>query len=536
MKCEMNTFGKSAMVQYGETVRMSEKTKTWRGELSNCSDSAVKTRRGLSALLALLLLMLLLSTSAFPVMADSANVAMITGTNPSYYTSLQAAFAAAGADETIQLLADIDSEAKAGSWPLTVAVGKNFTLDLAGYVIDRGLTAATSDGCVLIVNGSLTLNDRNSGSTHTNTKLPAGGVITGGSTSGDGGGIVINSGAVLTMNGGTIYGNRGSSEISFGGGVYINGGTMTMTGGAAIKGNSTGGYGGGIFIGSGGTFTLSGGEISGNTANYGGGGITINSGSSMTMSGGAITGNSASYFGGGGVYVNGNAGSFTISGGTISGNTRYDAANNVYLYDEKKITVGGALSETTSIGITMETPGVFTNSSNTAYNAAARFTSDNGNYVVGKNTDGQLNLGFSLTYKANGGTGDDVTETYAADSRVTLAGASLFTRKGYKLTGWNTVDDGSGQSYAADASFTITENTTLMPNGRWRVLQRGRNQRLSRPFIQPCRPPLMTREQIKPYNCLSTSTAKPKRAAGRCQLPVVRILLLTWQGTSLTVV
>ena len=81
------------MVQWGEAVRMSEKTRTWRGKQFNDSDGAVKTRRGLSALLALLLLVLL-STSAFPVMADSANVAMITGTNISY-TSLQDAFDAA---------------------------------------------------------------------------------------------------------------------------------------------------------------------------------------------------------------------------------------------------------------------------------------------------------------------------------------------------------------------------------------------------------------------------------------------------------
>ena len=473
MKCEMDTATKTTAVQWGETVRMSEKTRTWRREQSNCPDGVVRTRWGMSVLLALILFMLLLSTSAFPVMADSADVAKITDKitdTDTRYTSLQDAFDDAASGQTVRLLDDIDSEAKAGSWPLTVAEGKNFTLDLAGYVIDRGLTEATSDGCVLIVNGSLTLNDSNSARTHTNTELPAGGVITGGKTSGDGGGVYLN--GSFTMNGGTIYGNQASEYSSFGGGVYSNGGTMTMTGGA-VKGNSASGYGGGIFIDYSGTFTLSGGEISGNTADYGGGGITINSSSSMTMLGGAITGNSASYYYGGGVFCNGNAGSFTISGGTISGNTRYDAANNVYLNGEKKITVGGELNEETSIGITMQTPGVFTNSSNTAYNAAARFTSDNGNYAVGKNAYGQLYLGESrtLTYKANGGTGDDVTEIYVSGSSVTVKdvtdSALSFTRDGYSFIGWNAEADGSGTAYADGASVTLTGNLTLY--AQWAV-------------------------------------------------------------------
>lgn len=82
------------MVQWGEAVRMSEKTRTWRGKQFNDSDGAVKTRWGLSALLALLLLVLL-STSAFPVMADSANVAMITAETNTFYENLQEAFGAA---------------------------------------------------------------------------------------------------------------------------------------------------------------------------------------------------------------------------------------------------------------------------------------------------------------------------------------------------------------------------------------------------------------------------------------------------------
>ena len=260
---------------------------------------------------------------------------------------------------------------------MSVAGGKNFTLDLAGYKIDRGLTEATDDGNVITVYGALTVIDSSATSTSSGT-----GVITGGK-SGSGGGIAIYHGGSFTLSGGKISGNT----ASLGGGIYIN---------------------------SGGIFILSGGEISGNTASQGGG-----------------------------VYANAFANSFTISGGTISCNTKNGAVNNVYLYGDTKITVGGELSETTSIGITMNNPGVFTNSLNPAYNAAARFTSDNGNYVVGKNADGQLYLGESrtLTYKANGGTGDDVTETYESGSNVIVKDVTdttlSFTRKGYIFTNGN---------------------------------------------------------------------------------------------------
>ena len=212
------------------------------------------------------------------------------------YTSLQDAFTYAKADETIQLLADIDSVAKAGIWPLSVAGNKDFTLDLAGHVIDRGLTEteAAGNGSVLQVSGSLTLIDTIPNSTHTNTELPAGGVITGGKTKGECGGVCLNINASFTMNGGTIYGNQASK---YSGGVYINRGTMTMTGGA-VKGNSTNGHGGGIVIysmgNSIGSFTMSGGEVSGNTADDKGGGVFVGNDGSFTISGGKCSNSAGS--------------------------------------------------------------------------------------------------------------------------------------------------------------------------------------------------------------------------------------------------
>ncbi len=111
----------------------------------------------------------------------------------------------------------------------------------------------------------------------------------------DGGGLILESGAViqnnaninaggggvlldgdanssLTINGGAIIGNSAYS----GGGVYAIGGTLTMISGT-ISGNHAREWGGGLYIG-GITQTMSGGVITGNTATLGGSGVytTIN--------------------------------------------------------------------------------------------------------------------------------------------------------------------------------------------------------------------------------------------------------------------
>lgn len=327
------------------------------------------------------------------------------------------------------------------SAPISVSISSTTVLDLNGHVLDRGLKDRPQEayGNVITVCGDLTLMDSSPTAEHTDSSLPAGGVITGGNNSGSGGGVYV-AGGTFTMQGGTISGcavngdnadgggvyvnnnggftMSGSAKISGctatsnfsgnGGGVSVNGGTFNMTGAAAIANCTStgdkGGNGGGVSVKSNGTFTMSGGtiagcEATGNKAGYGG--VHVAYGCKFTMSGGAISGCTANE---GGVYV---YGTFTMESGTISGckgdtgggvdvassgkfqvsgapvvkdNRKGESgtANDVALYRDKKVTVTGALTTGAEIWIKAgEGAGVAVGGSYTLTDAdAAYFRSD----------------------------------------------------------------------------------------------------------------------------------------------------------------
>ena len=268
----------------------------------------------------------------------------------------------------IRLTSDVEYGTGGGanaSARLQVPPGVTAVLDLAGHKVDRhaGDTAEADANVIFVHGGNLTLDDSSSGKT---------GTLTGGNVTGNGGGGVYVSGT-FTMNGGTISGN---TSRYFGGGVCVGSGTFTMNGGT-ISGN-TSWYGGGVCVGSG-TFTMNGGTISGNTSGYGGG---VHVFGTFTMNGGTISGNTSGD--GGGVYVENNTG-FQISGGaTVTGNALNGAADNVTLKTGCTITVIGALTDDARIGVTMQTPGVFT-SGLSGNGTAANFVSDDTAYAVALN-------------------------------------------------------------------------------------------------------------------------------------------------------
>ena len=302
-----------------------------------------------------------------------------------YYSTLQAAFDAAGSGQTVVLLTDIDTRDKAGYFPLLVNGDKNFTFDLNGFNIDR--SSVQDPGIVINVAGTLTLRDgKGSGKITggkgteyfggcvyvTDTFKMEGGTITGNTADRFGGGVYLNgnsftlSGGTIadnsaaggcgvyvhsgsfTMAGGMISNNKGTNEYSSGGGVYVDNGSFSMTGGT-ISGNEAYSGGGVFFYSDGHEFRMSGGTISGNKADSGGGiyvqkGIFLMSGNAsikdntsdysgggvevieaFTMSGGTITGNSAEF--GGGIS---NGGTTNISGGTITGNSAGQGGSGIF--------------------------------------------------------------------------------------------------------------------------------------------------------------------------------------------------------------
>lgn len=67
---------------------------------------------------------------------------------------------------------------------------------------------------------------------------------------------------------------------------------------------------------------------------------------------------------------------------------------------------------------------------------------------------------YTVTFKANGGTGADTTQTKTYGSDITLD-PNTFTRDKYSFTGWNTKADGTGTAYADEASYASNAALTL---------------------------------------------------------------------------
>ena len=166
----------------------------------------------------------------------------------------------------------------------------------------------------------------------------------------------------LDLNGWTIdRGLTNSDAVSNGYVILVESGSELT-----IKDNSSGGNG-----------TITGGNNTGD-----GGGIYNNG--TLNIQGGRITGNKvADGQNGGAIYNNG---TLTMRGAPyITGNMANGTANNVYLPTaHPTITISTALSNTTAIGITMETRGVFTSglNSTTGYQ---KFASDNTAFETGNN-------------------------------------------------------------------------------------------------------------------------------------------------------
>ena len=186
--------------------------------------------------------------------------------------------------------------------------------------------------------------------------------------------------------------------------------------------------------------------------------------STFTLTGGEISGNTASN-NGGGVYVYGR---FTVSGSpVVSGSTNsVGAANNVYLYSGRTITVNG-LSDGARIGVTTKTTPTASAPVTFATGASARderyFFSDVSGFVVNRVNDAlrlrpptpwdllqaQLDAGGTVTLT------NDVTAT---DGDATLAVTNAVT---LDLNGHTLTHNGNGQVLSVGFGGDLTLTNSL---------------------------------------------------------------------------
>jgi len=206
--------------------------------------------------------------------------------------------------------------------------------------------------------------------TSTDVNMTAGMII------GNNCGVNVQSQGVFKMSGGSITANDG--------GGISNMGKVTISGTASITDNVANDYnpkGGGILNYSSATLTVNGGTISGNKARVGSssansdasGGAIYNYGN-LTLNNCTITGNSAESHGGG-IYNYGSAivnvaGTVKITDNTASGKTE-----NIYFEQPSKLMVG-SLNSGSKIGLTLKT-GTGRVSVRDSASYASRFFSDN---------------------------------------------------------------------------------------------------------------------------------------------------------------
>ena len=255
-----------------------------------------------------------------------------------------------------------------------------------------------------------------------------GGTIIGNMAVQYGGGVYVESDGTFNMHSGSILGNKaGESEGAYfdnygrGGGVCVDG-TFNMQGGlisknTASRPDSVGSKGGGVYCEDG-TFVMSSGTIEQNWATFGGGVYTNDS---VTVRGDAEITNNRSETLAGGLYIQ-EYGELTISGSvkiTDNKNGAFDnnvVDNNVYIAKEAAapIEIDDGLSDTSSIGVTMENPGVFTYGGLFESKEAAQavFSSDDSDYEVITDEEGNAKLkNAPLKYIQRSWNGSTVTET-----------------------------------------------------------------------------------------------------------------------------
>ena len=239
-----------------------------------------------------------------------------------------------------------------------------------GYITGGNLTSAgDDDGMITVGLGAFAM---------------TGGTIIGNYSSQHGGAVTVSGGATFNMSGGNIIGNKAGVS---GNAVYVSGTVLSnfnMNGGT-IRNNSNGNHNAGdaaIYQDE----TLANIRLSGGTISNNYWGVNCDDKGTVSITGPVnVTGNVKGIGGWGTLELQGNP--------TIANNTDGVTKTNVVVPSGKTIDITDALSNSTPIGITMETPEdeVFTSSLSGRGNAS-NFSSDNPAYPVGLNASNEAIL------------------------------------------------------------------------------------------------------------------------------------------------
>lgn len=336
-----------------------------------------------------------------------------------------------------------------------------------------------------------------------------GGLITGNkATSGgseQGGGIYVDGGNTLIINGGTISDNEAYS----GGGIFVNGSTLTVTGGVEISNNIASDKGGGICGYGTCSATIQDGSIIKNNEALSGGGIA--NFTSVIITDSVISGNKATvseedieeleqlwsgwylpqtpanfgitlpndtwldyvilnYGGGGGIYSKGtveitnsqiidNISNFDGGGIYTADYGSYDALTS---NDYQKLTISAS---TVFSGNTASRayvpPEIATSYTNIKYGSTSivsggEYVHPINNYDI--NYRGNVRY-VTVTYNANGGTGDNYKDA-VEDGGYTVLGNDTtgFAKTDYTFKCWSTSADGRSDTLSPGETFTVDKD------------------------------------------------------------------------------
>ena len=340
-------------------------------------------------------------------------------------------------------------------------VSQTVTLDLNGHTLSRNIAEAYGDGHVIEIHskGTLTVEDgagggkisggranNGGGICNYGTLYFQGGTITNCLAAQQGGGIKNNSGATVTMSGGTILGNWGKDC----GGIFnAAGGTLNISGGV-ITGNTSNAGGGGVV--NYGTATITGGTIHNNHATTRGGGIWTNA--TLSIGEATITGNHAD-INGGGIYC-ADGGNITIGAGTVINGNVSSNGGGIYGIEGSTLSITGCT--VTSNTASEDGGGIVNRGTLTIGNGTSVTNNTCQNNGGGLWSIGTLNMSGTVTIQNNARVGGLTNNVYLSDSYITVTG-----NLGSSLIGVNFEDNEGRVTSGLSSNGTLSNFTNDRP-------------------------------------------------------------------------